>query len=443
LGKKFDASPIVQYYDNTAAGADPNLPVQTRRDLWVNRSLIWGFSTLNTLDRATSHLPALMAERLDEMGIDVSLLYPSLGLHLPRIEDAELRQISCQALNAYAMDETSAHRDRLIPVAVIPMETPEEALKGLDHAVNRLGYRAVVLQQYSSRPIPMIARDHPQFGGLVSRPDYYAIDSEYDYDPVWAKCVELGVAATFHGIGGGRAGLLPGSITNQIFNRAGMLASIHHRSATALVVGGVTRRFPQLNLAYLEGGVAWACSLFADLVGLWEKRNVKALANLDPANLDRGLLFELIDKYGSPAQSARMAQTRALMSRELSTPEDMDEFALMELTDAEDLADLFTTRMYFGCEGDDAMNALAFNTELLPFERPLKAFYGSDISHWDVPDMSECLHEAFESVEDGIMDRDEFRRLVFENPVRLHADQNPDFFVGTRVEQSVAALLSS
>lgn len=443
VAKQFEASPVVKYYDDTGAGADPNLPLDVRRDLWVNRSLIWGLSTRNTLDRATSHLPGLIAERLDEMGIDVSLIYGSLALHLPRIEDPELRQISCRAYNSYAMEEMWAYRDRLIPVAIIPMDTPAEALTALEHAVKDLGYRAVVFQQYSSRPIPMIAREHPELGGFAARPDYYGIDSEYDYDPVWAKCVELKVAATFHGIGCGRAGILPGSITNQIFNRAGMLAAVHHRSATALVVGGVTRRFPELNLAFLEGGVAWACSLYAELLGLWDKRNLEALARLDPANLDRRLFFELIDKYGSPAQAAHSADTHALMTRELTRPEDLDEFALMDVSNAEELADLFSEQLYFGCEGDDAMNSLAFNSRLLPFGRSLKAFYGSDISHWDVPDMAECLHEAFESVEHGIMDHDQFRRLMFENPVRLHAQQNPDFFVGTPVEKAAATLLSS
>jgi hypothetical protein len=130
------------------------------------------------------------------------------------------------------------------------------------------------------------------------------------------------------------------------------------------------------------------------------------------------------------------------MTRDLPTPEDMDEFALMGLSSAEDLADLFTERLYFGCEGDDAMNSLAFNTRLLPLGRSLKAFYGSDISHWDVQNMADCLHEAFEAVEDDIMDGDEFRRLMFEYPVRLHAQQNPDFFVGTRVEKPVTELLS-
>ena len=46
----------------------------------------------------------------------------------------------------------------------------------------------------------------------------------------------------------------------------------------------MTRRFPDLNFAFLEGGVAWAAALYADLIGHWEKRNLAALRrHLDPA----------------------------------------------------------------------------------------------------------------------------------------------------------------
>jgi len=33
--------------------------------------------------------------------------------------------------------------------------------------------------------------------------------------------------------------------------------------------------------------------LYADLIGHWKKRNPESLANLDPANLDQGLLLKL------------------------------------------------------------------------------------------------------------------------------------------------------
>jgi len=39
---------------------------------------------------------------------------------------------------------------------------------------------------------------HPDAAHLLRRPDYFGLDSAYDYDPVWAKAAELGVAVTFH-----------------------------------------------------------------------------------------------------------------------------------------------------------------------------------------------------------------------------------------------------
>ncbi len=66
--------------------------------------------------------------------------------------------------------------------------------------------------------------------------------------------------------------------------------------------------------------------------------------------------------------------------------------------------------------------------------------FSSDISHWDVPDMSDTVHEAYEMVEDGALSSEAFRDFMFVNPARLHAGMNPDFFKGTRVESAVDEL---
>ena len=51
--------------------------------------------------------------------------------------------------------------------------------------------------------------------------------------------------------------------------------------------GGVTRRFPDLKIGFLECGVAWAVSLYHDIIEHWEKRNIRSLRrNLDPALVD-------------------------------------------------------------------------------------------------------------------------------------------------------------
>ena len=68
---------------------------------------------------------------------------------------------------------------------------------------------------------------------------------------------------------------------------------------------------------------------------------------------------------------------------------------------------------------------------------------GSDISHWDVPDMTEPIAEAYELVERGLIGPTEFRELTFLNPVRLHAGANPQFFEGTRCEQAAADVLAT
>ncbi|HXD90701.1 MAG TPA: hypothetical protein VNU00_06540, partial [Candidatus Binataceae bacterium] len=51
----------------------------------------------------------------------------------------------------------------------------------------------------------------------------------------------------------------------------------------------------------LEGGVGWACQLYGDLIGHWKKRNAQAIEEVNPANLDRQLLRELFEKYGTKA----------------------------------------------------------------------------------------------------------------------------------------------
>ena len=100
-------------------------------------------------------------------------------------------------------------------------------------------------------------------GGVKrERLDFLALGSDHDYDPVWAACAELGVAATFHSSAtyGGR-----NQIPNYSYNHIGVLAAGGEAIAKALFMGGVTKRFPQCNFAFLEGGVGWAVNLYGDL----------------------------------------------------------------------------------------------------------------------------------------------------------------------------------
>ena len=59
----------------------------------------------------------------------------------------------------------------------------------------------------------------------------------------------------------------------------------------------------------------------------------------------------------------------------------------MQIARVEDLGELFD-RFYFGCEADDRMNAIAFQTKINRFGQRLHAIFSSDIGHFDVPDMT-------------------------------------------------------
>ena len=76
---------------------------------------------------------------------------------------------------------------------------------------------------------------------------------------------------------------------------------------------------------------------------------------------------------------------------------DVDEFAETGVKTEQDIRRQFQN-YFFGCEADDPTNALAFRG---PRKAHLHAMFSSDIAHWDVPDMSETVEEAYELVDDG------------------------------------------
>jgi predicted TIM-barrel fold metal-dependent hydrolase len=412
------------------------LDVEARRRLGLSRTGWWGVPAANTFDRATAMLPRLLYERLDEIGLDVAVLYPTAGLMAMALDDDELRCTLARACNRYSAECYGEYSDRLLPVAVVPNYTPEEALTELDHAVRVLGLKPVLFGGLVLRIAP--GHDGDRAARWV---DGLGLDSAYDYDPVWMRCAELGVSPTFHSTGIGFGSRV--SPTNYVANHLGNFAAGSEAVCRSLLFGGAMTRFRTLRFAFLEGGVAWASSLYADLVGHWEKRNREALAHYDPQALDRSELDRLVRRHGSDAFVERLDRVDASL-RFLSDPDEdptvLDEFAASGLESTDQIRDVFADQCFFGCEADDPMNALAFDGRLHPMGARLQAMFASDIGHWDVPDFRGVLGEAWELVEDGRLDEDAFRAFTFSNVARLFTDTRPDFFAGTAVEDAVARL---
>jgi predicted TIM-barrel fold metal-dependent hydrolase len=398
----------------------------------------WSSPAARTIDLATALFPELLYERLDEIGLDFSVVYPSLGLVFLHTPDDDYRRGTCRALNRANAETFAPFADRLTPVAAIPMHTPEEAVAELEYAVTTLGFKAVLCAGYVQRPFDALAGKDPEVSRYAFWLDQFGLDSPYDYDPVWAKAQELNVSIAFHS---GFIGMTPyRSISSYVSNHLSMLGEGQQSLAKSLFLGGVTRRFPDLNFAFLEGGVTWAASLYADLIGHWEKRNLRALReHLDPRLIDRELMGRLVAKYAPDAPPVSGGLTNRPPE-----PEDMlDEFAACGIQRAEDIKRYFVDPFYFGCEADDPLTSMAFNTRVNPFGAELHAMMGSDIAHWDVPDMAEVLTEAWEMVEHGWIDEAAFRKFTFEHVVRFYTGTNPSFFRGTVVEAAVDELTRS
>ena len=415
-----------------------------RLDRRMTRPAWWGLPMKNTLDRVTASIPKLLYERLDEIGIDFTVLYPTMGLGAPHLDDDELRRAACRSFNTYNSRVYREYSDRMTPAACIPMHTPQEAIEELEFAVRGLGMKAIMMAGFVARPVPAHPNDHAYWL------DTFCLDSAYDYDPVWAKCVELGVPPTFHSATQGLG--FRASVNNYMYNHIGHFAAAGEGLCKALFFAGVTKRFPQLKFGFLECGVGWACSLYSDLIGHWKKRNRAGMENYNPANLDREMFVDLCHRYGGDLVKGKldspemrrlaMLGIHAFSGASDEDPRELDDFAQTGVSKPSDIADLFLPNFYFGCEADDPINAWAFDAKKNPFGGRLRAIFSSDIGHWDVPDMREVAEEAHELADDGLITEEDFRDFVFANPTRLWTDMNPNFFKGTVVEGDVAKLLS-
>ena len=344
--------------------------------------------------------------------------------------------MACRALNAYHADIYGAYSDRMTPAAMIPMHTPEEAIDELTYARETLDLKVAAIAALVRRPIPRIEEEAPKVAGLVHRLDTMGLDSDHDYDPFWAKCIELKVAPACHASAFEWEG--QGSISSYMYNHIGAFARASDASCKALFMGGVTRRFPALKVAFLEGGVGWACTLYSDLISHWEKRNAKVIGNLDPKHVDHELMLELVDRFGNDAIKAKRDDIQSALADGLRSPSNIDDFSHVSMESVEEIKDLFVEPFYFGCEADDPMNVWAFDSRVNPLGARLKAIFSSDIGHWDVTDTREVVEEAYELVERELMDERDFRDFTFTNAVDFYAGMDPDFFKGTAVETEAA-----
>ena len=235
-------------------GVDERLARRLARSPW------WGFPWSNTVDLATASLPQFLYERLDEFGLDVCIVYPSIGLLFATVEREDQRRAACRALNRYHREVFAGLEDRLLPVAVVSTHSPQEAVEELEDAPRSAFGQSSSLAMFAART----RRTRHDVGRQLWPRQRLRLR------PLLEALCRAGRRRRYplgdHGLRLAKFDL------DYMYNHIGHLAAAGEVCCKSLFFGGVTRRFPDLHVAFLEGGVSWACSLYADLVGHWDKR---------------------------------------------------------------------------------------------------------------------------------------------------------------------------
>ena len=176
---------------------------------------------------------------LEKANVEQSVVFPSEGLSAGNIGLADYAVKLCRAYNDYVADRYARVSDRVRPMALVPMQDPPAAVQELRRAVKELGLPGAMLP---STGLPL------HLGHEL-------------YWPVYEEAANLQCALGVHGganVGIGRLGTFS--------NRLGARLLWHPvplmEALVSFVYHGLFDRYPDLHVAFLEGGCAWTIPVF-------------------------------------------------------------------------------------------------------------------------------------------------------------------------------------
>ena len=170
---------------------------------------------------------------LDRTDIVLTVLYPTLGLGCGFIRDPEWAVALTRAYNNWLAERYTKVSPRLLGMALLPLQDPQEAVKELRRAVTELRLIGAVLP-----------------GAGLRKPL-----GDADFTPIYAEAERLGCALAVHGGPSQGLGL-------ELLDKFAQMHTLAHPFAqmiqvTSIIMSGVLDRFPRLRLAFLEAGVGW------------------------------------------------------------------------------------------------------------------------------------------------------------------------------------------
>jgi predicted TIM-barrel fold metal-dependent hydrolase len=181
--------------------------------------------------------PLLRVADMDAEGIDIAVLYPSVGLNFWAIEDVDAAVALARAYNDWLAQYCAAVPDRLFGAAMLPWQDPAAAVRELRRARDELGFPAAFV-----RPNPCLGRSI----------------SHKSHEPIWDTAEELGVAIGIHE---GSSNTIATLGADRPFNPL-ILHAVSHAfeqmlACAQLMTFGVMEHHPGLRFVFLEAGGGW------------------------------------------------------------------------------------------------------------------------------------------------------------------------------------------
>jgi predicted TIM-barrel fold metal-dependent hydrolase len=191
--------------------------------------------------RPASYDPDARVRDMDIDGVSASLAFPSMvwgfcGQRVWGLADPAVAQGCVRAYNDWVAEEWSGtHPERLIPNQIVYLPDPGVAAEEVRRNAGR-GFRAVCLSENPERlGLPSIHTRH--------------------WDPLLEACEETGTVVNLHL---GSSSSRPYASSDAPVAVSSMMWPAHVMCAAAeWVYSQVCVRYPQLRLAFSEGGVGW------------------------------------------------------------------------------------------------------------------------------------------------------------------------------------------
>ena len=172
---------------------------------------------------------------MEKDGIDGEICFPSLGLWLYCLDNADAEMASCEIYNDWNNQYFAGHLDRFVRCGVLPVQDFANTLRELKR-LGTLGFTAAMIPAVTPPGVPKY--------------------NDEKWDPIFNLAGELGIVFVCH-TGTGLETVIaergPGAAVINYTNQMSDAIS----TVMYMVAGGVLDRNPKTRVAFIESGASW------------------------------------------------------------------------------------------------------------------------------------------------------------------------------------------